>query len=117
MQRLRRRLISLSVGALAAGWVLAGPMSARGDDVFNGLSPVDPSTLGSTVSHNVIVGNTALTQGKVSDTRITVGNGQLTNGPIMNNQVSNNQGLTSVMMNTGNNVNFNNSFIVNVITH
>ena len=33
---------------------------------------------------------------------------------ITNNTVSNNQGLTSVMMNTGNNVNFNNAFIVNI---
>jgi MFS-type transporter involved in bile tolerance (Atg22 family) len=113
-RRLLTQCLGIGLGLGMVFWAL--PSSA---DPLAGLTPLDPSTLNSAVTNNfnnsLISVQTSSNSGKISDTKISVGaGGQLTNGQITNNTVSNNQGLTSVMMNTGNNVIFNNAFIVNI---
>lgn len=107
------------VGILLAGLMAAAP-SAHADDIFSGLTPLSESQLqqnsgqGVTIEGNTFVNNATSESGSVDHTFM---NGQFTNGNVNNNTVSGNQGLTSVMVNTGNNVNLNNSFTVNVIMH
>jgi hypothetical protein len=114
-----RRLLVQSFSVVFGLGVAFAASPCWSADALSSLTPLDTSSLASTVTNNfsnsLINVQTSSNSGKISDTKITVGpNGQVNNGPITNNNVSNNQGLTSVMMNTGNNVNFNNSFIVNI---
>jgi len=100
--------------ALLGGSVMVSAASAG--DALSGLTPVGSSILGAAnpgFSNTIGVNNTATVSGNV----ISVSKGgQVINGAIGSNSIANNNGVTSVMMNTGNNVNFNNAMIVNVIT-
>lgn len=106
-------------GILAAGLV-AGAGAAQADDLFSGLAPLPESALqkssgqGVTIEGNTFVSNTTSNSGSVDNTFMK---GQFSNGAMSGNTITGNQGLTSVMMNSGNNVNFNNSFTVNIIMH
>ena len=106
-------------GILAAG-LAAGAGGAHADDLFGGLTPLPESALqknsgqGVTIEGNTFVSNTTSNSGSIDDTFMK---GQFSNGAMSGNTITSNQGLTSVMMNSGNNVNFNNSFTVNVIMH
>jgi len=113
-----RRLLVRSLSVLIGSSIMLAASPSRSDDLLSGLTPLTPSTLAGAVTNNNLNNNlinlsTANTSGKVSNTSIS---GTVTNGAVTGNSVSLNQGLTSVMVNTGNNVNFNNAFIVNIIT-
>jgi hypothetical protein len=119
MKKQTRRLLMQSLSVVFGMSVAVAASPSWSADALSGLVPLDSSALASTVTNNVsnslINLQTSSTSGKISDTKISVGpGGTLTNGSVTGNTVSNNQGLTSVMVNTGNNVNFNNSFIVNI---
>jgi len=111
------RIGKIVVIAAALG-ALAGVPKAWAQDALAGLSPVGSSVLNSATT-GVGLSNASSTNNSasVSGNTISVGkNSELVNGTINGNTVANNNGVTSVMMNSGNNVNFNNSMIVNVIT-
>jgi len=120
MCRAARVLHKLSLGAILAAGLVAAPGTAEAEDPFSTLTPLSDSQLqqnsgqGVTIEGNTFVSNTTSSSASIDHTLM---NGQFMNGSINGNTVSNNQGLTSVMMNSGNNVNFNNSFSVNVIMH
>lgn len=104
------------VAAAALGLLVPNGAFAAADGL-GGLTPLAPSALGTVnVSSSLInlqkVSNTAA----VSGNTISAGGGQIVNGAIQNNAIGNNSGVTAVLMNTGNNVNFQNSMIVNVFT-
>jgi len=101
---------------LVLGLSVVFAAAASNADPLSGLTPLDTSALAGTVTFNgnMITGQTANASNSVSNTKINLGGGTLNNGQIQGNSVSSNQGLTSVMMNTGNNVNFSNAFIVNI---
>jgi len=118
MRKKARRSLTQILGALIASAIVFAAVPSKADPLIS-LTPLDPSSLANTVtnnfSNNLINVQTSSNTGNISNTKIAVGaNGKLVNGDISSNVVQNNQGLTSVMMNTGNNVNFNNSFIVNI---
>lgn len=99
-------------GALT--WSLL-PRAASAMDGLNSLAPLDGPALGSvTVRGSLLNLQDVSSKASISGNTISAGGGQIVNGAIRNNQISNNNGVTSVMMNTGNNVNFQNSMIVNV---
>jgi len=110
------RLISVGLFALALSGVAAsGTSFAAGS--LDGLTPLAPSALGTVnVDHSLINMPSVSNSAAVSGNMISAGGGQITNGAIQNNAISNNNGVTAVLMNTGNNVNFQNSMIVNVFT-
>jgi hypothetical protein len=112
------RTLRISLRLLAAAFwgVLAMAGTAFAGDPLSALPMVNPSTLGSTVTGNVFNLSIPTSTAAISGTSITAGYGsQIVNGAIANNNIANNSGLTAVMMNTGNNVNFQNSMILNII--
>jgi hypothetical protein len=120
MKKQARPFLVRSLSVVIGAAIVFAASPSRSADPLSSLTPLDTSSLASSVtnnfSNNLINLQTSSNTGKISDTKISVGaNGQLINGNINNNTVQSNQGLTSVMMNTGNNVNFNNSFLVNII--
>lgn len=93
------------------GSLFPGPGQAA--DALDALTPLTPSSLGATTVQNNVATNATM-----SDVSIAVANGgKIANGAIQNNAISNNRGITSVLQNTGNNVNFNSALTVNVILH
>jgi len=121
MEEWSRRLVAQSLRVVLGLSILFVASPSWSADPLAGIAPLDPNALAGAVTNQNIVGNLTSIQAnsqsnKVNDTNINVGkNGQLINGNVDNNSVTNNSGLTSVMVNTGNNVNFSNSFIVNII--
>ena len=110
-----RRLVAGSLAALLSGAVAIAP--ALAEDLLAGLSPLGASSLkANNVQGNLF--NTTDTSLNATNTGNSVSaskGGQVVTGLIQNNNIANNNGLTAVLMNTGNNVNFNNSMVVNVI--
>jgi len=122
MCRGARALRKLSAAGILATGLVAIAGLAHAEDPFSSLTPLPESSLkqssGQGVNFigdgNTVVNNATKETGSVDHTFM---NGQFSNGGMSGNTLSNNQGLTSVMMNSGNNVNMNNSFTVNVIMH
>jgi hypothetical protein len=115
MKKRTARFLAQCLPALFGLGVVFAASTSWSADPLAGLIPLDPSALGSAVTNNsnsILVGATSSNTGSIGNTRINLGGGTLTNGAVTGNSVSNNQGLTQVMVNTGNNVNFNNSFTV-----
>jgi hypothetical protein len=103
------------VAALLGGSAIATETKAA--DALAGMTPVGASALSDVNIHNNLI-----TSSEIANTATQTGNtvsaksgGQIINGAIQNNSIANNSGITAAMMNTGNNVNFNNAMIVNVI--
>jgi hypothetical protein len=118
MKKRARQLLTQSLCAVFGLSVVFAASPSWSADPLAGVIPLDPSALSGAVTNNfsnsLISAQTSSNSGSVSNTKINLGGGTLTNGDINGNSVSSNQGLTSVMMNTGNNVNFNNAFIINI---
>ena len=122
MCRGARAFRRLSAAGILTTGLVVGAGLAHAEDPFNNLAPLPESQLkqssGQGVNFigdgNTVVNNATKESGSIDHTSM---NGQFNNGGIAGNTLSNNQGLTSVMMNSGNNVNMNNSFTVNVIMH
>lgn len=122
MCRGARAFRKLSAAGILATGLVAFAGLAHAEDPFNSLTPLPESSLkqssGQGVNFigdgNTVVNNATSESASIDHTSM---NGQFSNGGINGNILSNNQGLTSVMMNSGNNVNMNNSFTVNIIMH
>jgi len=118
MKKRARQLLTQSLCAVFGLSVVFAASPSWSADPLAGVIPLDPSALSGAVANNfsnsLISSQTSSNSGSVSNTKINLGGGTLTNGDINGNTVSSNQGLTSIMMNTGNNVNFNNAFIINI---
>jgi hypothetical protein len=104
------------VGMLA-GVLLTPHAPACADDAFAGLTPMTSGALG-----GVAIQGNIFTSTTTSNRSNQVGNvvgadhgGKVINGAIENNAIANNRGITTVMMNTGNNVAFNSATTVNII--
>jgi hypothetical protein len=102
---------------ICAALALAFAAPALAADPTAGLSPLSPGALGGvTVTGSNLVGSQATANGTVRGNVVGADRGgAVTNGGIAGNAVTGNRGVTSVMMNSGNNVSFNNATIVNVI--
>jgi uncharacterized protein YPO0396 len=108
MKPLAARFSWQVVVAFAGAWL--GASAALASDSLDGLAAIAPSQLNlirTDVSNRATITNTTIN---------ATNGGQVVNGAIQNNSVTNNHGVTSVLQNTGNNVNFNSALIVNVFT-
>jgi len=119
MKKRTTRLLAQCLPVLFGLGVFFAASTSWSADPLAGVTPLDPSALagavtGNTISNNMINVQSTSNSSSVSNTKINLGGGTLNNGAVTGNTVSNNQGLTSVMVNSGNNVNFNNSFTVNI---
>ncbi|HZS82091.1 MAG TPA: hypothetical protein VFA50_04425 [Stellaceae bacterium] len=101
------RLVAATLVAAAA---VGG--TARAEDPLAGMTPLGSPVLIGNTANITGINNTATQTGNTINVK---GGGQIVNGAIQNNSVANNSGVTAVLMNTGNNVNFNNAMVVNIL--
>lgn len=110
------------LGAVVAGAVWAGPASSGQDPPAVGLSGwealPDTELLGSNTqikgSFNVDMTNDATMNGKIKDNVI---NGETSTGAVSANVIEGNRGMTTVLQNSGNQVNMGANINVNVYLH
>jgi hypothetical protein len=105
----------LLASALLAAAIAPG--TATAEDLMSGMTPVGSAALGAAnVQGNFFNTSEASATATSTGNSVSAKSGaQVVNGAIQNNAVTGNSGISAVLMNTGNNVNFNNAMIVNVI--
>jgi|SRR5215469_3573769 len=110
----RDSFVCWTLAAAIGAFLGLGVAPEAAADSLSALTPLDPTALGNaTIKNNVFTSNQVTETGTVSGN--TIAHSTVNNGAIQGNAISSNRGVTSVLMNTGNNVNFNSSFIVNVL--
>ncbi len=110
---------SLVTSRLLAGCMLTVTAlggTAWAGDPLDGLTPMSSNSLGGVAFHNdVFQIQNVKTDSPVTGNTVQASNGgRITNGAITNNLISNNQGITTVLANTGNNVSLNNAMVLNL---